>query len=610
MEKIKKILSDVRKKTEPFIKSSSNKFSALFDKTKIKVRPLTEKYKKLSEKNSFLHPTLVMIVICMVVLVLVFSVKLSFKKSQTAIANNKAESLFYQGNFEKAISEYEKLQKDDSWPIWTVKEAEIYSVMGDIEKSNNLLKEAMKKRNEITDGKGDKYKDKDEEFINYVVFTYFMNKNFEEALNIGENLLNKYGANKSLMRTMYTVYMVNDEKEKASAMVAEYPVDTNSAYDLAVLAKMQMLLDDYDKAFDTLEKAWNIDKDELKVYDIISQTASSNKDFILQKLVERSAKEPDAICYKLWIAKVYSMSEESADMADKTLKELEGKDIGTVNVKIIQAKIYQYSGDNAKAESILNEIFSGKEKPYIGYHTAGWYYYDKGEYDKAFDFAQKSILANKDYPDNYGFLIPDIMIKQGKNKEAEPYFRTALLKEPFNYDIMIKIGNYYWTTAKDSNKAYEYFNLASLVKPTDAEVFYNMALIKLNSNSQKEAISLLQKAISMDDANPKYHRTLGTVYMNQENYQEAIKEIRYAYAADKNDPLTLNNAGCFYISINGDLERGMTNLSAAYDARDNITDEETKKSIIDNYNKAKALYDEYKKNTGESLEIPNFIIFY
>ncbi|MEQ8199645.1 MAG: hypothetical protein ABRQ27_16850, partial [Clostridiaceae bacterium] len=95
-----------------------------------------------------------------------------------------------------------------------------------------------------------------------------------------------------------------------------------------------------------------------------------------------------------------------------------------------------------------------------------------------------------------------------------------------------------------------------------------------------------------------------------ENYTEAIKEIRYAYAADKNDPLTLNNAGCFYISINGDLERGMTNLSAAYDARDNITDEETKKSIIDNYNKAKALYDEYKKNTGESIEIPNFIIFY
>ncbi|MBL4932112.1 tetratricopeptide repeat protein [Clostridium paridis] len=617
MGKIKELLNKLKKNGEPIksklIKNAikmKEKSLTIYEKLKVKIDPFIKKYKALSEKWSILHPTVVMIFCFMMALIIIFSVKTALKKNQTLIANNKAEMLFYQGDFDKSVSEYEKLQEDDKWPIWEVKEAEIYSVQGEMDKSNDLLKDAMDKRNKIVGNNREKYEAKDRELVNYIVFTYFMNKNYKEALEIGESELNNYGKDKPLMRTMYTVYMVNGEKDKASEMVKEYPVDSDSAYDLSILAKMQMLLDDYDKGFDLLKEAWYKDKDEIKVFDIISQAATFNKDLILQKLIDRSSKEPNEICYKLWIAKVYSMSQDSADMAQKTLTELDGKDIGNINVKIIQAKIYQYSGDNEKGEKLLNEIISQNSESYIGYHTAGWYYYDKGEYDKAFEFAQKSILANKDYPDNYGFLIPDIMLKQGKDKEAEPYFRAALLKEPFNYDIMAKIANYYWTTAKDSNKAYEYFSLASQVKPTDTELYYNMALIKLNSNSTDDAIALLKKAISLDDANPKYHRTLGTVYMNQEKYSDAIKEVRYAYAADKNDPLTLNNAGCFYISINVDLERGMANLKAAYESRDSITDADTKKAIEENYTKAKTVYDDYNKGNGDSIKIPDFTLFY
>lgn len=39
--------------------------------------------------------------------------------------------------------------------------------------------------------------------------------------------------------------------------------------------------------------------------------------------------------------------------------------------------------------------------------------------------------------------MSDIMIKKGEPNLAEPYFRTALVKEPFNYNIMLKVANYY-----------------------------------------------------------------------------------------------------------------------------------------------------------------------
>lgn len=580
------------------------------DKCKKLIKTLYSKYHKAAEKWSFLKSKTFVGIVVAVLCIVIFSTVATLKKGRLTIANNKAETLFYERDFENSLVEYKKIQEDDKWPIWTVKMAEVHSVKRDYEQSNNLLKEAMEKRDELMVSKTEKLIEKDKEFINHVVFTYFMNKDYDDALKIGEEFLNTYEGYKPLIKTMYTVYMVNGEKNKAEELVKEYPVDEESAYDIAVLAKMQMILNDWDKGLDTLKEAWNKDKDEQKVFDIIAQEAAYNKNFILEKLVERVSKEPEELAYKMWIAKVYSMSSVSADMADKYLQELDGKDVGKVNIKIIKAKNYENLGESEKAAELLSEITKENKNSYIAYHTEAWNYYEKGEYDKALEMADKSILANKDYPDNYGFLIPDVMMKKGNTEEAEPYFRTALLKEPFNFNIMVKIADFYWYTAKDSNAAYEYFNLASLVKPMDSEVNYNMAMIKLTNNEMDAAVDLLKKSISLNEAVPKYHRTLGTVYMNKEKYTEAITEVRYAYSADKADPLTLNNAGCFYISINGDLDRGMINLKAALDGKDSINDEEIKKAIEDNYNKAKNLYDEFQKETGASLPVPEFTLFY
>lgn len=66
------------------------------------------------------------------------------------------------------------------------------------------------------------------------------------------------------------------------------------------------------------------------------------------------------------------------------------------------------------------------------------------------------------------------MEKQDKSENAEPYFRTALYKEPFNYNILIKLAEYYGNTVKDSSRALYYYTLASKMNPNDAEVYYNM----------------------------------------------------------------------------------------------------------------------------------------
>ena len=185
--------------------------------------------------------------------------------------------------------------------------------------------------------------------------------------------------------------------------------------------------------------------------------------------------------------------------------------------------MYQNMGEIEKSKEVLDEIIKNDPDSFIGYHAAAWQAYNNGKYDDAFKNCTKSIVMNKDYPDNYGFLIPEIMAKQKKSEEIEPYLRTALYKEPFNYNIIIKIAEYYGNTVKDTTKALYYYDLASKIKPNDAEIYYNMALIKINNQREDDAIELLKKSISISDKVTKYHRALGTVYLNKEKNEDALK---------------------------------------------------------------------------------------
>ena len=545
--------------------------------------------------------------------IIIYSCKLATKKEDVTavITTNKAEEYYYMGEYDKAVYEYEKLQQDEEWPIYKVKMAEVESVSGKIDKSNNLLAESVVKRNEILDKNGrENYEIKDAELCNYVTTTYLLNGAYDKALEYGEFFMQDNLDNKELERTMFTVYMANGKIDKAKTIIDEYNVDEESSYDLALYAKMNMLVDQFDKGFELLRKAWYKNKDEIKVFDVIAQASAYNKNDVIMRIMDLSLKNPDEVCYKVWLVKCYSMDQVTTNEANTILDQIKDEDLGQTVFNTVIAKIYQHSGKKEEAEKLLKNIRINGEESYIGYHMMSWYYLENGDYDKAFEYCEKSILANKDYPDNYGSLIPEIMTKSKDGKIIEPYFRTAIVKEPFNYNIVLNIADYYWNTKENIDKAYSYLEFASLLKPNDPEIYYKMAMIKLTQGDSTKAIELINKCVLLDGTAPKYHRTLGTIYMNEGTTDSAINEIRKAYDVDKNDILTLNNAGCYYISISGDIKRGMINIQAAYDGLKDSTDQDTKTTIQNNYNMAKAMQDAYNKHDGAQIKIPEFQLFY
>jgi tetratricopeptide (TPR) repeat protein len=571
---------------------------------------------KLKQKK-YLVPTVIilLLIICAGITTIVRFAD-SRKTAETlSIATNVAETDFYEANYDQAIAEYTKMQEKqkDEWPIWNVKIAEIYSVEGEFVKSNDMLEKAYEARNKIMDDKKkkiDNLQEKDEELGNYITFTWLMNGEYEKAQEYGEMFLQAYPDDKALLKTMFDVYLVNGNNDKAKEMISDYQNSDGTASDLTTLARMNMLVNNYDECFSLLKDAWNKDKNDIRVLDVVEQIADYDKNGALDKISELQKKEPNELAYKMWTAKIYSMSKDSADKAKKLIDELNSEDVGDISLNLIKANMYSNLNDKDDLNKVLNEIVSSNSNSIVGDHAAALLAYNNEDYDTAFKDCEKSIILDRDYSDNYTYLLPEILEKQDKSKEAEAYFRTALFKEPINYDLMLKTAEYYGNTLKDSTKALSYYNLASKINPKDAETYYNMALVKANIQRYDDAIDLLKKSITINSKSAKYHRALGTAYINKGKNDEGIKEIRTAYSLDNKDIKTLNNAGCYYISVEGDVSRGMTNLKAAYDGINENTSAEDKETITENYNRIKDLSDAYNKRNGASLKVPDLKLFY
>jgi Tfp pilus assembly protein PilF len=587
----------------------SEKLKSVFSRDNLKREFSKDNLKNRCEalKGSFKENTRAYVIFGTVGIFLVVSLAVSISQlSSTAvmskknvIADNVAEEYYYKGQYDNAIEEYKKLQqKDAAEGLWDAKISEVYSVKGDFENSQIYMEKAKELGS------------KNAEVLNYVVFTEFMNKDYSLAMKHGEEALNQFPKDKKLTKTMFTVYMANNLLEKAKTLISNYPVDIKSAYDMAEFARMLMIVGQWEQGYEELRLAWNIDKDEYKVYDVLAQIAVYNKDTLLENISTLSEKNPNELAYKMWLAKIYSLNDATAEEADKLISELKTQEVGKIEVKLIEAATLQNLKQTEKSDELIKNVIDENKEDYRVLHTAGWYYLNKMNFSEAEKYCKLSIVKNKDYTDNYGFLMPEILKAQGKTVEGEPYFRTAIHKEPYNYNIMLTIANYYWYTTKNTDKAMEHFKFAEIVKPDESEIKYNMALINISNSKPNEAVELLQQAIKLSDSTAKYHRTLGTVYLLNGKPAEGIKEIRYAYGSDEEDIMTLSNAGCYYISQEGNLSKGEYNLRKAQEGITEATDKYTADTINSNYKKAKELLDKYNNGSGESLKIPEFVLFY
>ena len=533
-------------------------------------------------KNKYVEPIITIGLSILFAFVVLISIQSMMGTKTVTITNNKAEEYYYDGKYDEAINEYMTMQKEDAWPIWTARVAEIYSIQGDITQANNLLKEAIVKRDKLMLENGDEYLEQDKELINEVVFTFYMNNDLEQEESLGEYYLESYNTYKPLLKTMFAVYLANDEKDLAKGIVNSYPVDKDSAYDLATLAKMQIMINDYDNGLENLRLSYEIDKNEIKSYDVIMEACQFDKEKLLKKVTELSEENPKVEAYKAWINEINSFDEKNIDFSKNVIDEIK---------------------NNINTDEL-------EEDSYVDLYIKAWENYNKGQYDKAKEFANEAILANSDYENTYGMLMPNILIATENSDKIEGYIRKAIFNEPYNYNLIVNIAKLYEDKLSNLDKAKYYYDYALTLNKNNDELYYDLALLNLKMDKVDDAILDLNKAIAIDEDKSDYYRALGTIYYNEKEYDKAIENIRKAYSLNEKDVLALNNAACYYITVDKDVWRAYSNIESAYNDMPSSIDSESKKLITNNYNAIKKVYDKYVNDENTIVDVQGLELAY
>lgn len=548
---------------------------------KIKNHSLKEK-KEVNKENGYIGSIVTVVISIVFAFLVLILIQAIMGDKTVTISNNKAEQYYYDGKFDDAINEYMLMQNNDVWPIWTVKAAEVYSVKGDITHADNLLREAVVKRDKIMLENGDKYIEEDKELINQIVFTFYINNELDQAESLGEYYLNTYSKYKPLLKTMFSVYIANGDTKSAEEVIDLYPVDDESAYDLAVLAKMQIILGNYDDGLDNLKKSYNLDKNEIKSFDVIMETCEFDKSKLLNKINKLLEENPKEKSYQVWLDEINSFNKSNNDLSKVIIDEINTN----IDVNNLDKDSYVYS------------------------YIEAWSYYNKGQYNKALEACNTAIVANSEYANTFGILIPKILIATKNTDKVEGYFRTAIYNEPFNYNLITNIGKIYENDLQNYDNAKEMFNFALLLNKDEDVLYYNLAFIDLAMDNTDQAINNLKKAISINENNYKYYRTLGTVYFNNKDYDKAIESIRKAYSLNEKDVLSLNNAACYYIMVEKDIWRGYSNIESAYNDIPSDLDQDLKDLITSNYEAIKKVYDKYVNDESTTINIDNLELVY
>lgn len=612
MKEVKELFSNFNKGLKPFVNKIKSVFKPVHRALNKSCKKISNRYKQVNSKNKYVEPIVVITTSCLLVLIMILGIKNFTTVEDISITSNQAENLYYEYKYNEAIEEYRKMQDEDNWPIWTAKIADIYSLNGDADTSSTLLTEVMLKRDRIVNDEGYD-KDKDLELINSMLFTFTLNKQFDEAISLGEQYMNEYGENRDILKTLFLAYVANNHTYKAEEVTENYPLDEESAYDISELASMNMMVNRWDKGIELLKDAWSLDKNELKIYNVLESMYLFNKDSLINTLEDKLNESNDDV-YKVFLAKAYAMSKDTSDKALNILNELDDEKINNIGTDLIKYEINKNKNDIDEASSYLDEAISKSEEinkeSYTTYYLVSLRSINNAKYDEALNYAKKSINASSNNVESYGVLIPQILISKQDFNSVEAYYRTALQKEPFNYKVIRSLADYYDSIVSNDNKSRYYYELALSMRKDDSSLYLKILDLDIKEGKIDEAISKLEEAIKIDDENPVYYRTLGALYLEQGMNEEGIELTRQAYSMNEKDSIALNNAGWYYLTVENDIARGYDNIKGAYDDMPSSLDEETKKAIIDNYNNAKKVYEEFLNDDSQEFDLNGINLIY
>lgn len=166
------------------------------------------------------------------------------------------------------------------------------------------------------------------------------------------------------------------------------------------------------------------------------------------------------------------------------------------------------------------------------YNNLGYYYSNKGHFEKAVEYYEKALEIQPIYSIAYSGL-GEVALRQGAYEKAVVNFERAIEINPN------KAGNYNslgiaYVQLKEVEKAEENFKKALEIQPFLFESNFNLAVIYIGKNDFKEALNLFEKANKVRGTEAQVLFGIGMANLGLGNEAVAEEYFNKALDADPN----------------------------------------------------------------------------
>ncbi|MBY0477553.1 MAG: tetratricopeptide repeat protein [Chitinophagaceae bacterium] len=350
----------------------------------------------------------------------------------------------------------------------------------------------------------------------------------KELLRLFENLKN--GRSHSFLEEEAFEKLIDyfDEKEDmAQAMqAAELGVEIYPYSSALLLKKADLLLAarQYKQALEILEQAELLDSNDINLFILktdayLALDQQSKAVEVLQEGLELFTGE-ERIELLFELADVYDDYEEFEKVFDCLKLVLEEE---PTNEEALYKICFWTDFTGRNEESIRLHLNIINDYPYseLAWFNLGAAYQGLKLYEKSIDAYMYCIAIDEKF--DYAYRnIGDAYIRLRKYKEAIEMLEKVLELSRPEEVIHEAIGYCYDRMAQYAQARFHY-RKASHMNPDDSKLFYKIACTYMNEGQYESAIKQLQQALKIHRLQPDYNLAMGMAFAELERYKEAVE---------------------------------------------------------------------------------------
>lgn len=195
-------------------------------------------------------------------------------------------------------------------------------------------------------------------------------------------------------------------------------------------------------------------------------------------------------------AKIYLQYKQFEDAISDAKRSIR-IDTSNATFYLTEADIFFAANETRNAKDVLENVVKKFPENTDGLLKLGELYYFVKQYENAFAKINQALKVNENLAKGY-YLKGSIYKEVGDTGKAISSLETAIEQDNKNYGAFLALGLIYG--AKKNALAFEYYNNAITINPSNTEALYAKAKLMQDINQIKEAVAMYNQILKLDPA--------------------------------------------------------------------------------------------------------------